>query len=126
MVPIEIKASSPQKIQTLNYRYLKDTQTIHLLMKPAATSRHIQYYTRYKPTLPPHGRYALYGFINKREVDIARVEHSANILTLDIGDAKLIANNLNIPLVVEVSSYCNLDDKSQVDEVFFYRCSATY
>ena len=122
VVPLEIKS----KTHTLNYRYLKDTDKIHLLVKPAATSRHIQYYTRYKHALPPHGRYALYGFTNKREVDIARVEHNANVLQIDVGDAKLIANNLNIPLVVELLSYCNLDDKSEVDEVFFYRSSSHF
>jgi len=108
------------KLRT-HYRYLKDTTSIYLLVKPALTSRHTQYYTRYKGSLNPIGRHALYGFMNKREVELARVDHAANIFSTDLGDAKLIAHNLNMPLVIELSSYCELDDRSLVEEIFFWR-----
>ncbi len=115
-----VQLSQIPKTRT-HFRYIKETTTIYLLVKPAASSRNVQYYSRFHAALSPQGRHALFGFTNLHDVKQTRADHAANIITVNVSDAKVIANNLNMPLVIELVSYCDLDDKSTVEEIYFWK-----
>jgi len=99
------------------YRYINKNTRIHLIVKPAVSSRNYQYFTRFLPSVSTHTN-MLWGWVGTEYMpDI----QDSEIVTHSIEDVKNICDVLSLPLIVSIVEYCNIEDKSIVEEIYFWR-----
>lgn len=121
MLHLKLPTTPPTHQRTVHYRYLDNSVIVNVLLKPANTSRHIQYYTEHIPQIKSEPSNSFRCFLDPQEAMLHATEKNASCVNIELGDAKIIADALHVPLMVTISSYCNLDDQSEIHEVYFWR-----
>ena len=104
--------------RTINFRYINKNTRLYLAYRPAPSSRKHQYLTRYIPQVSDKN--VLWGWVvdNIAPYDISE---KCVIKSIDLTEACSLATVLDMPLVVSIVEYCDMYDKSVVEEVFFWR-----
>ena len=105
--------------QKIHYKYLDNDTSVYLLYRPAPSSRNISYYTQNVKGITNNSN-VLKCYLDLSLTKNMIVEQNANILRLDLKQAKDIASSLKIPLVVNIYCYCNIVDREEIQEIFYW------
>ena len=101
------------------FRYINKSTTIYLAVRPRPSSRDFQFYTRYIPEISRETN-LLYGWTDAHP-SAYEIDERCNVIECNVTTARIIADTIQIPLVVSMREYCNIDDGAHVEEVYYYR-----
>jgi len=104
--------------KNINFRYIDMNTPIKIAMRNAPSSRKHQYYTRYMPQISTYN--VLWGWTNDT-ITPYDISERCSIIDLTVKEACTISSVLNIPLVISINEFCNINEKSLIEEVYFWR-----
>jgi hypothetical protein len=108
------------------YKYIGDTSKVYFIGKSNPSSfRHHVFYTE------PHYikerkeiRNAIIGYTDEQMANIKMSdiegEPHVHVFTMPLNDMKCMSSIMMMPLIVEAESYCDLDDGTEMTNVYFY------
>ncbi len=108
-----------QTKQHLHFRYLENDRVVYMVYRPYVSSRSSEYYTEKHDLLTTTGN-VVKCYVNE---DIAKkvvLEKQASLLTTDLKNVKIIADDLKLPLFVSINTFCDIEDNSEIEEGFFW------
>lgn len=108
------------KMKQIQFKYINKSATINIAYRPHITSRKAQYYTRYMPQIIDKN--VLWGWVGNH-IAPYDISEKCKIVSMGIDDACVISEVLDLPLVITIVEYCNISDKTEIEEVFFWRSS---
>lgn len=109
------------------YKYIKDNSRIYCICtsKPTTFREHVFYTEPYYIKERKELRNAIMGYTNPEIAEsklkiMKHIPESSNIHSMVLDDLKCISSIMMMPLLVEAGNYCDITEKIEMTDVYYY------
>jgi hypothetical protein len=97
------------------FKYIDGSHKVKLYIRPHRSSRYIQYYTEHFTSFPTN---VLRCYL---ETPPKFWEGGVEAIEVTLDTAKEISKSLKLPLVVVMKEYCNIEDDTEVTDLYYWQ-----
>lgn len=97
------------------FKYMEGSHKVKLLIRPHTSSRYIQYYTEHFDGFQSN--------VLRCYIETPRKYWGADVEAMDItlDAAKDVSKSLKLPLIVVMKEYCNIEEDTQVTDLYYWQ-----